>query len=59
MALTVETLKVKKHCNRCGHVMWFEESTNRWWCTNQKCKKYKAQPDNGDSDDLANYRMEE
>ena len=41
---TAEPLKVNKHCNRCGHVMWFEESTNRWWCTNKKCKKYKEQP---------------
>ena len=42
---TAEPLKVNKHCNRCGHVMWFEESTNRWWCTNKKCKKYKEQPE--------------
>jgi len=41
--MAVEPLEIKKHCNRCGHVMWFDEKENRWYCTNPKCKKYKPE----------------
>jgi hypothetical protein len=34
----------KKYCNRCGHPMWYDETTKRWYCTNKKCVKYKEQP---------------
>ena len=33
-------------CNRCGHVMWYDETKKKWYCSNPKCKKYKPQPDN-------------
>ena len=35
----------KKYCNRCGHTMWYDETKKRWYCTNQKCVKYKPQPE--------------
>ena len=31
-------------CNRCGHVMWYDETKKKWYCTNPKCKKYKEPP---------------
>lgn len=34
----------KKYCNRCSHDMWYDETKKRWYCTNQKCVKYKPQP---------------
>ena len=34
----------KKYCNRCGHDMWYDETDKRWYCTNEKCVKYKPQP---------------
>lgn len=37
-------LKGKKYCNRCGHTMWYDETKKRWYCTNEKCVKYKEPP---------------
>ena len=34
----------KKYCIRCGHEMWYDENKKRWYCTNQKCVKYKKPP---------------
>jgi len=34
----------KKYCNRCAHEMWYSEEDKRWYCTNEKCVKYKPQP---------------
>lgn len=34
----------KKYCNRCAHEMWYSEDDKRWYCTNEKCVKYKIQP---------------
>ncbi len=31
-------------CNRCGHVMWYDETKKKWYCTNPKCRKYKEPP---------------
>ena len=34
----------KKYCNRCAHEMWYSEEDKRWYCSNEKCVKYKPQP---------------
>lgn len=35
----------KKYCNRCAHDMWYDETKKRWYCSNEKCVKYKPDPD--------------
>ena len=34
----------KHYCNRCSYDMWYDETKKRWYCSNEKCVKYKPQP---------------
>ena len=34
----------KHYCNRCAYDMWYDETKKRWYCSNEKCVKYKPQP---------------
>ncbi|WP_156032826.1 hypothetical protein [Selenomonas sp. FC4001] len=44
----------KKYCNRCAHEMWYSEDDKRWYCTNEKCVKYKTQPEEPQESDNGN-----
>ena len=35
----------KRYCNRCSYDMWYDETKKRWYCSNEKCVKYKPQPE--------------